>query len=146
VVKTEGQSSQLTLAMLFPLFFKLATQNQADAVAAIVEEKFLSQGGLPTTLINSGQQWDFPNGWAPLQWIAVKGLHNYGHQKLAKEIAQRWCQINEKVFQNTGKMMEKYNVVDLTLEAGGGEYEVQEGFGWSNGVYLAMQTFLKNHD
>ena len=145
VVKKEGQSSQLTLAMLYPLFFQLATQNQADAVAKIIKEKFLHKGGLPTTLIQSGQQWDFPNGWAPLQWIAVKGLHHYGHQELALEIAQRWCHLNEKVFQNTGKMMEKYNVVDLTLEAGGGEYDVQEGFGWTNGVYLAMQSLSLIH-
>ena len=144
VVKEEGQASQLTLAMLYPLFFKLSTQSQADSVAAIIEEKFLNEGGLPTTLLQTGQQWDFPNGWAPLQWIAIKGLDNYGHQKLAKEIAQRWCNLNEKVFMNTGKMMEKYNVVDLTLEAGGGEYDVQEGFGWTNGVYLAMQAFLKD--
>ena len=117
------------LAMLFPLFFQLATQTQTDSVATIVEEKFLHAGGLPTTLMQTEQQWDFPNGWAPLQWIAVKGLDNYGHQKLAKEIAQRWCRLNEKVFRNIGKMMEKYNVIDLTLEAGGGEYDVQEGFG-----------------
>ncbi len=144
VIKGEGQSSQITLAMMYPLFFKLATQEQSDSIATIIKEQFLQEGGLPTTLLQTGQQWDFPNGWAPLQWIAVKGLDNYGHQDLAKEIAKRWCHLNEKVFQNTGKMMEKYNVVDLTLDAGGGEYDVQEGFGWSNGVYLAMQAFLKN--
>ena len=70
-------------------------------------------------------------------------ISNYGHDKLALEIANRWCNLNEKIFQNTEQMMEKYNVVDLTLEAGGGEYDVQEGFGWSNGVYLAMQNFIK---
>ncbi len=142
VVHNEGQSSQLTLAMVFPLFFEMANQEQAYSIAAIIEEKFLKAGGLPTTLIDTGQQWDFPNGWAPLQWIAVKGLDNYGHHTLAKEITQRWCSLNEKVFKQTGKMMEKYNIVDLSLEAGGGEYDVQEGFGWTNGVYLAMQKYL----
>lgn len=138
----KGQLTQLTLAMLFPLFFNIANQNQADEVAKKIRREFLKQGGLVTTLLHTGQQWDAPNGWAPLQWIAVKGLDNYGHQKLALEIALRWCHLNEKVFQTTGQMMEKYNVVDLTLEAGGGEYDVQEGFGWSNGVYLSMQKFL----
>ncbi len=141
----KGQLTQLTLAMLFPLFFKIANQEQADEVAAKIEKQFLKQGGLVTTLLQTGQQWDAPNGWAPLQWIAVKGLDNYGHQKLALEIAQRWCNLNEKVFHNTGQMMEKYNVVDLTLDAGGGEYDVQEGFGWSNGVYLAMQNFISKN-
>ena len=146
VVKGEGQSTQLTLAMMYPLFFKLATQAQADSIATIIKNQFLQEGGLPTTLLQTGQQWDFPNGWAPLQWIAVKGLDNYGHQELALEVAKRWCSLNEKVFQNTGQMMEKYNVVDLSLEAGGGEYDVQEGFGWSNGVYLAMKKFIRSGD
>jgi alpha,alpha-trehalase len=50
--------------------------------------------------------------------------------------------LNEKVFKLTGKMMEKYNVVDPDSESGGGEYPVQDGFGWSNGVYLAMKKWL----
>ncbi|WP_317171137.1 trehalase family glycosidase [Croceivirga sp. JEA036] len=92
---------------------------------------------------NSGQQWDAPNGWAPLQWMTYVGLKNYGHQALAKTIATRWVQLNEKVYENTGKFVEKYNVADLTLEAGGGEYPVQDGFGWSNGVYLALKKELE---
>ena len=76
--------SHLTLAGAYPLFFKIATQDQADHVAAIIESKFLSAGGLMTTLLNTGQQWDAPNGWAPLQWMAIIGLENYGHHALAK--------------------------------------------------------------
>ena len=38
--------------------------------------------------------------------------------------------------------MEKYNVEDITKEAGGGEYPGQDGFGWTNGVYLAMKQML----
>ena len=32
-------------------------------------------------------------------------------------------------------MMEKYDVCDMAREAGGGEYPVQDGFGWTNGRY-----------
>ena len=142
----KGKLEHPSLAMLFPLFFKIAKQDQADAVALKIENDFLQDGGVVTTLLQTGEQWDFPNGWAPLQWIAVKGLDNYGHQKLALEIAKRWCALNDKVFKNTGQMMEKYNVVDLTLKAGGGEYEVQEGFGWTNGVYLALQKYIKTSE
>ena len=39
-------------------------------------------------------------------------------------------------------MMEKYNVVNSNLDAGGGEYKSQDGFGWTNGVYLAMKAKL----
>jgi alpha,alpha-trehalase len=67
------------------------------------------------------------------------GLKNYEYVELANEIKQRWMKLNESVFKRTGKLMEKYNVVDLSLEAGGGEYNVQDGFGWTNGVYIAMK-------
>ncbi|MGZ8525803.1 MAG: trehalase family glycosidase, partial [Chitinophagaceae bacterium] len=132
------QKQSLTLAGLFPLYFNIATARQSQQVAAIIKEKFLMPGGAVTTLETTGQQWDAPNGWAPLQWITIKGLENYGHAELANEIAQRWIKLNTDVFKRTGKLMEKYNVVDTKLEAGGGEYEGQDGFGWTNGVLLAL--------
>jgi alpha,alpha-trehalase len=104
----------------------------------IVKENFLKSGGVVTTLENTGQQWDAPNGWAPLQWMTVKGLENYGFSDLAKEIAQRWIALNEKVYSQTGKMMEKYDVMNMDRLAGGGEYPGQDGFGWTNGVLLAL--------
>ena len=136
------QTDSYHLGAAFPLYFQIADQQQADAVSKIIEEKFLKPGGLITTTQMTNQQWDAPNGWAPLQWIAVKGLHEYGHTKLAREIAIRWTTINEEVFKNTGKMMEKYNVVETSLTAGGGEYLSQDGFGWTNGVYLSLKRFL----
>ncbi|MEJ1221907.1 alpha,alpha-trehalase TreF [Sediminicola sp. 1XM1-17] len=133
---------QLTLAGAFPLFFNLATDDQALKVKEHFMNDFLKDGGLLTTLEHSGQQWDAPNGWAPLQWIAVKGLLNYGYQQEAKEIMVRWLELNEKVYANTGKMMEKYNVEDVTLLSGGGEYDLQDGFGWTNGVALGFKQML----
>jgi alpha,alpha-trehalase len=132
---------------LIPLFIADAEdgfiKSKINSIAQTVKDKLLKGGGLVTTPIASGQQWDAPNGWAPLQWVAVKGLDNFGEKELAKNMAQRWVSLNEKVYANTGKMMEKYDVVDLGKLAGGGEYESQDGFGWSNGVYLALKKFLK---
>ncbi len=139
----QQQTGIKSLAMVYPLFFKMATQEQADGIAAYLRKYFLKPGGLPATLNYSGQQWDAPNGWAPLQWMAIKGLDRYGHSDLAKTIAERWVALNEKVYANTGKFVEKYNVEDMTLEAGGGEYPVQDGFGWSNGVYLALKAYVE---
>lgn len=144
--REKAQTISYHLGAVFPLYFNIADQQQADAVAGIIEKDFLRPGGLITTTQMTSQQWDAPNGWAPLQWMAVTGLHNYGHTKLARNIALRWMKINEDVFRNTGKMMEKYNVVETTLKAGGGEYDSQDGFGWTNGVYLALSTFLKMTD
>ncbi|NNE16076.1 MAG: trehalase, partial [Saprospiraceae bacterium] len=115
------------------------SEEQAKHVANTLEADFLHSGGLVSTPIYSGQQWDAPNGWAPLQYMAVKGLQNYGYDELANIVKERWMSLNEKVFKNTGKMLEKYNVVDTELLSGGGEYPVQDGFGWTNGVYLAFQ-------
>ena len=75
--------------------------------------------------------------------VAVTGFANNGNPVLAKDIAQRWLKLNDKVYASTGKMMEKYNVEDLTKEAGGGEYPSQDGFGWTNGVYLALDKLYR---
>ena len=138
------QKDNLTLAAVFPLFFQVASKEQAAAIAKIVIEKFLSPGGLITTIETTDQQWDAPNGWAPLQWIAIQGLAKYHHLDLAVEIARRWITLNKKVYESTGRMMEKYNVAATDLEAGGGEYPAQDGFGWTNGVYLALDQWIKN--
>ena len=136
------QKESLTLAAAYPLFFEIASKEQAAGVAKILQEKFVHPGGLVSTAETTTQQWDAPNGWAPLHWIAIQGLAKYGYHELAKDIAERWMNINEKVYHNTGKMMEKYNVVSTALEAGGGEYPAQDGFGWTNGVYLALDAWL----
>lgn len=138
--KTGSTTGHHTLAAVFPLFFQVATASQAEKVAAIIERRFLQTGGLTTTLVFSGQQWDAPNGWAPLQWIAFKGLYQYGLTALANEIKSRWLRANRVIYQKTGKMTEKYNVYEQDLEAGGGEYPLQDGFGWTNGVYLALEN------
>lgn len=127
-----------SLAGLYPLFFGIAEAEQAEQVAQIVQSDFLKPGGVITTLNETGQQWDAPNGWAPLQWITIKGLRNYGQHELAGSIKERWVDLNVRVYKNTGKMVEKYNVLDMSLEAGGGEYPVQDGFGWTNGVLLRL--------
>ncbi len=134
----ESQTESLTLAGAFPLFFQMASTDQASRVAREIKDKFLQAGGVVTTLETTGQQWDAPNGWAPLQWIVINGLENYDQTKLAKDIARRWIKLNTDVFKRTGKLMEKYNVMDTHLEAGGGEYPGQDGFGWTNGVLLAL--------
>jgi hypothetical protein len=80
----------VTAAGLFPLFFHVANQHQAMLEAQTVRRKLLMPGGVATTLVVSGQQWDHPNGWAPLQWIAVVGLKSYNETQLAETIAKRW--------------------------------------------------------
>ena len=132
--KTHGES----LAGIYPLFFNMADSNMANHVIKKIKEDYLAEGGLVTTLYSTGQQWDYPNGWAPLQWIGYKACKNYGYNTLAHEITVNWTNLNIKVFFETGKMLEKYNVIDINTKGGGGEYELQDGFGWTNGVFLKL--------
>ncbi len=136
------QKDSWTLAAAFPLYFDISSEEQASKVAGILKDKFLANGGLITTTETTNQQWDAPNGWAPLHWISIKGLAKYHHLDLATDIAKRWMELNKKVYKSTGKMMEKYNVVSTDLKAGGGEYPAQDGFGWTNGVYLALTNWM----
>jgi alpha,alpha-trehalase len=137
--KTTGIKS---LAGVYPLFLEMCQKDQAEKASLVIANEFLKDGGLVTTLTDTDQQWDSPNGWAPLQWMTYQGLKNYQIDKLANEIRSRWLRSNERVYKATGKMMEKYNVMDTTLIAGGGEYPNQDGFGWTNGVALAMKNEL----
>lgn len=132
------QSPVFSLAGVYPLFFDIANHQQALKVAKVIHDEFLKAGGVVTTLNNTGQQWDSPNGWAPLQWMTIQGLRNYGYTQLANEIKRRWLNLNQKVYRQTYKMMEKYNVENLSLGNGGGEYPNQDGFGWTNGVYQKL--------
>jgi len=127
-----------TLAAASPLYFGLATPEQGRAVAARLEREFLKPGGFVTTLIASGQQWDAPNGWPPLEWLTIEGVRRYARAHVADAARDRWLGLNRRTYRGTGKMTEKYDVVDLQRRAGGGEYPTQDGFGWTNGVALAL--------
>lgn len=125
-----------SLAGVFPLFTGIATPRQAKGVAKALHNKFLVAGGLLSTLHPTDQQWDYANGWAPLHYVAVRGLQRYGYHDLAGLIRDRWIQTVDEAFKNHGGMYEKYNVVEPGQPGSGGEYVVQEGFGWTNGVTL----------
>ena len=127
-----------TLAAGFMLYSGVATKDQADSFAEIIESRFLKNGGLITTLVENGQQWDAPNGWAPLHWVVIQGLKKYKKNDLADKIKDVWMKSTEYVFSTEHKMIEKYSVVDESRIGGGGEYELQDGFGWTNGVYAAL--------
>ncbi len=131
---------RVSAAMLYPLFVGLADEAQAASVAAVVSRDLLKPGGLVTTPYDTGQQWDAPNGWAPLQWIGVAGLRRYGAAPLAETIACRWMWNVDRVYAGTGKLEEKYDVLDTARPGGGGEYPLQDGFGWTNGVMLQLMA------
>jgi alpha,alpha-trehalase len=131
-------TSNVTAATLYPLFTGLATAGEARRIASIVRTQLLAPGGLRTTTVTTGQQWDAPNGWAPLQWIGAEGLARYGESDLADQIRCRWLKTVQVNYALSGKLVEKYDV-EATKPGGGGEYALQDGFGWTNGVAAAMR-------
>ncbi|WCM89885.1 alpha,alpha-trehalase TreF [Acidovorax sp. NCPPB 3576] len=133
----------LNAATVVPLFTGTATPEQAQALAATVRRRLLVRGGLSTSETASGEQWDRPNGWAPLQWMAVEGFAAYGAgdescRQLSEDIRTRWVKTVQDVYDREGKLVEKYSLCESSDSAStggdGGEYPLQDGFGWTNGV------------
>ena len=141
-LKTNKVRNQLTAAALFPLYVNAAAKDRADKVAAATEARLIKPGGLTTTTVNSGQQWDAPNGWAPLQWVATAGLKNYDHEKLAMDVSWRFLTNVQHTYNREQKLVEKYDVTSTGTGGGGGEYPLQDGFGWTNGVTLMMMDLV----
>jgi alpha,alpha-trehalase len=131
-----------SLATAFPLYLGVCSSSQAAAVRSSLRDDFLAPGGWRTTLVKSGQQWDRPNGWAPLQWVTFQGLVNNGFADDARLGAARWVENNLETYARTGRLLEKYDVDNVGAMASGGEYSVQDGFGWTNAVLLKFMNLL----
>ncbi len=139
---SQSQTGVASLAAYFAMFSGVASRHQAKTLVKRLETEFLKPGGLVATPYDTGQQWDAPNGWAPLHWIVIVGLRRYGYNELADEVKSRWLDCNLAVYQHEHKFVEKYNVVTPGIKGGGGEYKLQDGFGWTNGVFMALRHNL----
>lgn len=148
-----------TAAMAAPLFAGIAPINRLHKVAAQLHANFLRKGGFGTTLRNTNQQWDGPSrGWAPLNLMAIEGLmlasaahlesRHAGEkpgsratymEEIAREGSKGWQQTAQTNFEHTGKLWEKYNVDDPLVPITAGEYPLQSGFAWTNGVLRALK-------
>ena len=138
------QSAYVFATTFYPLWAGLATPEQARAV-----EKNLGllnrPGGVATSTYNSGLQWDYPFGWAPLNWFTMMGLERYGYTDDARRVAAEFTHTVKTSFEAEGTIHEKYDVVTgsshVELIAG---YKNVVGFGWTNAVYLEMEHLLQS--
>ena len=139
-ISRQLKTMAVTPGGMYPFFFfeNKHGRNIIDKMVKTIKNNLLKPGGIATSVFNTGEQWDAPNGWPPLQWMTIGGLEKVGQTELAKDIAQRWIKLNVRVYKETGKLMEKYDVADINRLAGGGEYPSQDGFGWTNGVLLKL--------
>jgi alpha,alpha-trehalase len=142
-LRTGARSTYEYLTTFYPLWAGLATPQQAQAVAHNVKI-FEQAGGLATSPNETGVQWDYPYGWAPLQLLAVEGLRRYGFAEDANRISYEFLSTVAQNFKSEGTIREKYNVVtrssDMQVSAG---YQANVvGFGWTNGVFLQLSQEL----
>lgn len=137
------------LATFYPLWTGVATADQAARVVRNLA-LFERPGGLQTSAYRSGDQWDAPFGWAPLQWIAVEGLRRYGYASEAERISRNFLSMVQQEFQRYGTLVEKYDVVDRTTEISSrlrfGYRSNEAGFGWTNAVFTALLDQLSPAD
>jgi alpha,alpha-trehalase len=132
-----------SLAAYTALWSGLATKKQAKAMVRVLQ-RFEHAGGLSTTddiplhqRFAGGMptQWAYPNGWAPLHFLTIEGLHRYGYRRDARRIAMKWLRTNLDWFNVNGVFLEKYNVVEPDKPPAKGVYPSQTGFGWTNAVF-----------
>jgi alpha,alpha-trehalase len=129
------------LTTFYPLWAGIATQEQAGLVAGNLI-RFEQSGGLQTSTAPSGNQWDAPFGWAPLQLIAVQGLRRYGFHEAADRIAIKFLSLVRDEYLKSGTIVEKYDVVRRATEVSAdirfGYRSNEAGFGWTNAVFVAL--------
>jgi alpha,alpha-trehalase len=144
-IYTLQQNPHMFASNFVPLWTGITAENNTQGervVTALKNSGLIGPAGIATTLYKTGQQWDYPNGWPPLQHMLIEGASSYGGaagDTLAAALATTWVNVNYNVFTATGAMHEKYDVsVPGGVIGGGGEYKPQIGFGWSNGVLLDL--------
>lgn len=148
----QQRGSVNSLAAYYTMWAGMADEHQAKRMVSSLR-KFENQGGLSTTdSAQIGQlvpgavpsQWAYPNGWAPLHFIVVKGLQRYGYHEDARRIAMKWLKTNLDWFNKHGVFLEKYNVVQPAKPPAKGLYPSQTGFGWTNAVFSRFsQEFIE---
>jgi len=138
------RSLNYSLAGFVPMWAGLVEPKDAVRVCRHLK-RFEYRGGLATTekpiTPKKIYQWDYPNGWSPLQWLVVKGLLDYNYQKDALRVGVKWLNLNTKVFEETGHLWERYDVVRAVVPKNE-RYPLQVGFGWTDGVYVRLVTEL----
>ena len=123
----------------FPLWAGIATQEQARAVTQHLPT-FEKPGGLVMSPHETGAQWDFPYAWAPDQLVADEGIRRYGFNAEADRVSYEFLSTVAENFRRDGTIREKYNAVTRSSETQvtAGYHMNIVGFGWTNGVFLAL--------
>ncbi|KAK6023417.1 alpha,alpha-trehalase, partial [Ostertagia ostertagi] len=134
-LRTKQHNTDFYASIAVPLFtqcYEPLSLSKSDDLYDKMEEMgvFSYVGGIPTSLqLQSKQQWDFPNGWSPLNHMIIEGLRKSDDPRMQQKsflLAEKWILSNLHVFESDQVMWEKYDVVSASPRlGGGGEYLVQ---------------------
>ena len=133
--KKQKHSDCISVASLFPLY--LGLQHNPEAIMQVLKEELLLPYGVaPSAKPNHPYQlqWEYPNVWAPLQYVAYCASKNAGYDELADAIAQRYMSLLEDNFEKSNNLWEKYD--GRTGDVVNAEYSAPTMMGWTAGVYL----------
>lgn len=137
------RSSILTADTFAPFFFGVSDPKHHQQTLKLALKRLKKKGGIVTSEVQSGKQWDSPYGWAPYNYIAVEALSQAGLTAEAQDVARRWVETVDRVYTRLGAVIEKYDMItgDSPIETQD-KYKTQRGFGWTNGVYV---QFIHRH-
>ncbi len=133
--KNQKHSDCISVASLFPLY--LGLMHTPAPVMEVLKNELLLPYGVSATVIPKHPyhlQWEYPNIWAPLQYVAYCASKTAGYDELALEIAKRFVNLLDANFDKTGNLWEKYN--GITGQVVNAEYNAPPMMGWTAGVYL----------
>lgn len=139
--KTGEFSTYASVASFYPMYVNMASKEEAEKTVALFDDLNLEYG------ISAGEskrqlncQWDYPNVWAPLQFIMYNALKNYGYDAQARTVAEKYVALVERCFEKTGNLWEKYN--GLTGDVACSDYKAPKMMGWTAGVYVYLNHEL----
>jgi alpha,alpha-trehalase len=137
--ENQKRSSYEYVTTFFPLWAGIPSQEQARALMQHLST-FEKPGGLVMSPNETGGQWDFPYAWAPDQLVADEGIRRYKFDEEADRVSYEFLSTVAENFRRDGTIREKYNAVTRSSETQvtAGYHMNIVGFGWTNGVFLAL--------
>ncbi|KLU81332.1 trehalase [Magnaporthiopsis poae ATCC 64411] len=121
-----GKQVLFHVAQFYPFWTGAAPKQLRDNPLAVLQAYSrvdaylkLKGGAIPATNLRTGQQWDEPNVWPPLMHVLMEGLTRV-----------------PATFGESDPAWLGYGDNSTNVAGAGGEYEVVEGFGWTNGVLI----------
>lgn len=142
-IPEKKQTTIFSAAAFYPLYCGMATAEEAEAAKNALPRLETPYGILTCEKNDTpgNYQWDYPNGWAPMQLMVAGGLLRYGYREDALRIAKKFTETLERCYEQTGHLWEKYNIVEGNIEAVN-EYEMPAMMGWTFGVYTWFKDVI----